>query len=162
MITIIQPAGITDKNVFAAGLHYINPAAVRAITMDRVEPTTKRKILRCDWDDSLAPAPNEQQIIDAYAARSAAQDGQQTRRNDAITTLINNADLIKSAMQGIPEARAALDVAIPIDTTNQATLVDTLARRQAAVLFLAANALRAVSALDHYGDLPDSFTDTFL
>lgn len=113
---------------------------------------------------SLLKSQSEIDAIDAAAQQAAAQEEQerQDALDAAVQTLINNSQIIRDSMEGVSQARAALDLVIPIDNTSTATIIDTIAQRQAAVMFLAANSLRAVMHLEKSGDLPDNVVDEFI
>lgn len=113
------------------------------------------------WSDRADP-PGDTELEAAHAKLESRRSTSEARVNDAVSILINNGDVIRQAAKGIGEARQALDSVMPIEAGSPQDVADTLARRQGAVLFVAANALRAVAALADRGDLPDDIIEAFL
>lgn len=151
-----------NKDDWAVGVWRLHRATGAMVGRPSSTFVGGEKRLRCDWDDGVSPAPTDQDIADAAAAEAAEKSTASTNADLAKTQLLNNAALIRSAMDGVPEARAALDASIPIDMTNQTTIVNSLVQRQAAVLFLASNALRASMVLAKNKSLPREIINAFL
>lgn len=104
-----------------------------------------------------------QSEIDAILAPEIQEEQERQAALDAaVQTLLNNSRVILDSMEGVSQARAALDSVIPIDDTSTQTIIDTIAQRQAAVMFLAANSLRASVHLAKNGTLPDNVIEAFL
>ena len=154
-IQIFEKPGSIDRDDFTPALRQISDAAF----VDNQKPDDKYLAM---WNDDVAPVPTVGEMETARDVVVARRQAIDNNRVGAAQKLVNNAGTLRSASQGIPEAKAALDSIRTVRTDTLVNMAADLEHRQGVTLYVSSLVLRMVAVLDQSGDLPDQITDEFV